>query len=185
MFRTGLNFIDGIPVEVERKRIRRINLRIGHDGRVHLSVPAWGTTIAEGEAFLRSKWKWAVATRARMLADPAARAPVTPEMRVALAGLIGELHGRWALALDEPSVTWSLRAMKTLWGSCNWRKRHVTYSLDLVREPRELVEYVVVHELTHLRVPNHGPAFQSLMDARLPDWRRRRSLLRTGPRRDK
>ena len=83
MFRTGVNFIDGIAVEVVRKRIRRINLHVGRDGRVHLSVPFWGATIAEGEAFLRSKWKWVVATRARLLANPAVRAPVTPEMRVA------------------------------------------------------------------------------------------------------
>ena len=55
------------------------------------------------------------------------------------------------------------------------------YSLDLAREPRELVEYVVVHELTHLRVHDHGPSFQTLMDARLPDWRlRRRQLRHTG-----
>ena len=178
MFRTGVNFIDGIAVEVERKRIRRINLHIGQDGSVHLSVPAWGATIAEGEAFLRSKWKWVVATRARMLANQAVRAPVTPEKRIELAGLLGELHGRWTLTLGEPGVTWCLRAMKTLWGSCNWRKRHVTYNLDLAREPRELVEYVVVHELTHLCVPNHGPSFQALMDARLPDWRQRRRSLR-------
>ena len=178
MFRTGVNFIDGIAVEVVRKRIRRINLHVGRDGRVHLSVPFWGATIAEGEAFLRSKWKWVVATRARLLANPAVRAPVTPEMRVALVGLLGELHGRWSVALCEPNVTWGLRAMKTIWGSCNWRKRHVTYNLDLAREPRELVEYVVVHELTHLRVHDHGPSFQSLMDVRLPDWRLRRRGLR-------
>ena len=179
MFRTGVNFIDGIAVEVVRKRIRRINLHIGRDGLVHLSVPFWGATIAEGEAFLRSKWKWVVETRARLLSRPA-RAPVTSEMRVALVGLLGELHGRWSFQLGEPNVTWGLRAMKTLWGSCNWRRRHVTYSLDLAREPRELVEYVVVHELTHLRVHDHGPSFRALMDARLPDWRLRRRGLRHG-----
>ena len=174
-----MNFIDGIAVEVTRKRIRRINLHVRRDGLVHLSVPFWGATIAEGEAFLRSKWKWVVETRARLLSSPA-RAPVTPEMRAALAGLIGELHGRWSLLLGEPDVTWSVRAKKTLWGSCNWRKRHVTYNLDLARERRELVEYVVVHELTHLRAHDHGPAFRSLMDARLPDWRLRRRGLRHG-----
>ena len=181
-----MNFIDGIAVEVERKRIRRINLRIGRDGRVHLSVPFWGATIAEGEAFLRRHWKWAVEARARVLAQAASarREPITPEVRVALAGLIGELHGRWAAQLGETGVTWGLRAMKTLWGSCNWRRRHVTYNLDLARQPRDLVEYVVVHELTHLRVPNHGPAFRALMDARLPGWRQCRRQLRTGPKGD-
>ena len=95
-----------------------------------------------------------------------------------LVGMLGELHGRWAFLLGEPNVTWGLRSMKTLWGSCNWRKRHVTYNLDLAREPRELIEYVVVHELTHLRAHDHGPAFQSLMDVRLPDWRLRRRGVR-------
>ena len=113
MFRTGVNFIDGIAVEVTRKRIRRINLHVGRDGRVHLSVPFWGATIAEGEAFLRSKWKWVVETRARLLASPA-RAPVSSEMRVALGGLLGELHGRWSVVLGEPGVTWGVRAMKTV-----------------------------------------------------------------------
>ena len=91
MFRSGVNFIDGIAVEVVRKRIRRINLQVGRDGLVHLSVPFWGATIAEGEAFLRSKWKWVVETRARLLSSPA-RAPVTPEMRIELVGLLGELQ---------------------------------------------------------------------------------------------
>ena len=47
----------------------------------------------------------------------------------------------------------------------------------LAGKPPELVEYVVVHELTHLRVHGHGPAFWLLMSRRLPDWRARRSRL--------
>ena len=43
------------------------------------------------------------------------------------------------------------------------------------------VEYVVVHELTHLRVANHGPEFKALMDERMPDWRERRKALNTAP----
>ena len=57
MFRTGRNFIDGIAVDVVRKRVRRINVRISADGVIHLSIPVWGCTIAEGEAFLRANWK--------------------------------------------------------------------------------------------------------------------------------
>ena len=64
--------------------------------------------------------------------------------------------------------------------SCNWHRRHVTYNLDLALHPRDLGEYVVVHELTHLRVANHGPDFQRLMDARLPGWRMLRRRLNRG-----
>ena len=86
MFRTGRNFIDGIAVDVERKRVRRINVRIAPDGVIHLSIPAWGCTIAEGETFLRANWKWAVAARARAMARrTAAKEPVTPEQNAAVA----------------------------------------------------------------------------------------------------
>ncbi len=172
MFRTGRNFIDGIEVDVVRKRVRRINIRIAPDGVIHLSIPSWGSTIAEGEAFLRANWKWAVAARAKTLARRApVRVPLTAEELQSFTSLLSGLHDAWCARLGETGVTWKLRTMKTLWGSCHFRKRHITYNRELARAPRELVEYVVVHELTHLRVPNHGPAFYALMDARLPGWR--------------
>ena len=67
--------------------------------------------------------------------------------------------------------------MKTLWGVCHFSKRQITYARQLALKPRELVEYVVVHELTHLKVHNHGAAFKALMDARLPNWRSLRRRL--------
>ena len=177
MLRSGLNSLDGIPVVVERKRIRRINVRVDAEGRVRLSVPAYWATIAEGEAFLRANWKWCVETRAKALAQPrAVRTPPTEEQVAALCTVLAELNASWAERLGEPGVTWKLRRMKSLWGSCHWRKRRITYNSDLAHAPRELVEYVVVHELTHLQAHDHGPGFHALMDARLPDWpvRRRR-----------
>ena len=48
----------------------------------------------------------------------------------------------------------------------------------LAGAPRECVEYVVVHELTHLKAHGHGVRFKALMDERLPDWRERRRALK-------
>lgn len=182
MIRSGENLIDGIPVDVERKRIRRINIRIKSDGRVALSVPKWWATLGEGEAFLRSKWSWVMKTRSEMLSRPAVvRAPVTDEERLALIALLQELNGLWTERLQEPGVTWKTRRMKTLWGSCHFRRRHIVYSTELAHYPRELVEYVVVHELTHLKAPDHGRRFYALMDERLPGWKiLRRRLNRRG-----
>lgn len=56
MLHSGHNEIDGVPVEVVRKRIRRINLRVAADGTVCLSVPKWWATLRQGELFLREKW---------------------------------------------------------------------------------------------------------------------------------
>ena len=62
MIRSGANLIDGVPVEVIRKRIRCINIRVKADGTVVLSIPKWWATLLQGEAFLREKWKWIAKT---------------------------------------------------------------------------------------------------------------------------
>jgi len=178
MIHSGENIIDGVPVDVERKRIRRINIRIRPDGRVRLSVPKWWATLKEGEAFLRSKWSWVLKSRQEILSrPPIEQTPVTKDERQRLDALLSELHAVWTLRLQEPNVSWKLRKMTTLWGSCHWRKRVITYSTELSRVPRELVEYVVVHELTHLQAHDHGPKFYALMDVRLPGWKSLRHRL--------
>ncbi len=181
MIHSGENEIQGIPVDVERKRIRRIDIRIKADGRVHLSIPASGATLAQGEAFLLSKWTWVVKSRAAILSRTARTPPppVTAEALSLLRALLSELMAEWTTRLGEGAVSWKLRRMKSLWGSCHIRKRIITYNTELARASRDLVEYVVVHELTHLKVANHGPAFRVLMTARLPDWSPRRKALRS------
>ena len=179
MVHSGENIVDGVPVEVERKRVRRISIRVKSDGRVAVSVPKWGATLAEAEAFLRSKWRWVLKVRAESLARPpsAVDIPPTEAELSALSSLLGELTARWAVRLMEPGVTWKVRAMKTLWGSCHIVRRRITYNRDLAKVPRELVEYVVVHELTHLKAASHGPRFYALMDSRLPGWKELRRRL--------
>jgi predicted metal-dependent hydrolase len=59
--------------------------------------------------------------------------------------------------------------MTRKWASCStggW----VSFSIDLLGEKRDFQEYVIVHELLHLKVPNHGKLYQRLLDAYLPDW---------------
>ncbi len=178
MIHSGENVVDGVPVDVTRKRIRRINIRVKENGRVALSVPKWWATLREGEEFLRSNWGWILKVRAQLLANPTpARPTVTAEELSALTAVIDELSRLWAGRLQEDCVTWRLRRMKTLWGSCHFRRRHIVYNTELARVSRELVEYVVVHELTHLQAHDHGPRFHALMDERLPGWQALRRQL--------
>ena len=181
MLHSGANIVDGVPVDVERKRIRRINIRVKPDGRVHMSVPKWWATLKEGEEFLLSKWKWVQKTRAEVLARPVAVRPPCTEAEVSALGfLLLELNTVWSQKLAEPNVTWKIRRMKSVWGSCHFRRRSITYNAELARVPRTHVEYVVVHELTHLKAPNHGALFYRLMDERLPGWQRLRRELNKG-----
>lgn len=98
--------------------------------------------------------------------------------RVQLHPVLEQMVNEWLVRIGEAPVEWSTRRMKSEWGSCIARKRKLLFNLELARVPRECVEYVVVHELTHLAVQNHGPAFKALMTERLLDWKERRKQLR-------
>jgi len=62
--------------------------------------------------------------------------------------------------------------MRRKWASCS-RKGRLTFDAALLHLDREFGEYVIVHELIHLKVPNHGPVFSALLGAYLPDWKQR------------
>jgi len=69
-----------------------------------------------------------------------------------------------------------VRRMKTRWGSCT-RSGNLVLNTDLVRAPLDCIDYVIVHELCHLRVRLHSPAFYRLLTRYLPDWERRKVRL--------
>ena len=220
--------VKGLEVEVARKRVRYIRVRVRRDGTVCLSVP-WHASTKEAVDFLLSKWDWVIEARQRVLSRPAAVEPqyldgdtvmlfgeqlklqlvdvpyggnivelgegvirlyqagtTTPQRRGRLiwAFLGARLRERlatmladWLGRLGEGPVKWSVRDMSTEWGSCTKTRRTLRFNLKLAQKPLEYVEYIVVHELTHLRVANHGPDFKALMDERMPDWRERRKAL--------
>ena len=110
----GANVIDGIAVSVARRRARNLIVRVRQDGSVSLTVPQWRATLAQGAAFLRSKWEWVLRTRKRILAQPAPPAHEFTPMDIArLQTLLGELHSLWAVRLGEYGVSGKLRRMKT------------------------------------------------------------------------
>ena len=63
-----------------------------------------------------------------------------------------------------------VQKMTRKWASCS-TQGWVTFSEDLLRKPEKFQDYVIVHELLHLKVPNHGKLFKSLLSAYLPGWK--------------
>jgi predicted metal-dependent hydrolase len=74
-----------------------------------------------------------------------------------------------------------IQRMKTKWGSCNPYSRNIRLNTELAKKPPECLEYIIVHEMAHLLVPNHGDKFTALMDRFLPEWRQLRHLLNSAP----
>lgn len=84
---------------------------------------------------------------------------------------------KWQAKLGVEVCAWGIKRMKTKWGSCNARARRIWLNLELIKKPPGCLEYVLVHELTHLLARNHDERFLGLMDRHLPTWRRRRAEL--------
>ena len=70
------------------------------------------------------------------------------------------------------------KPMKGKWGTCS-HDDHVCLNPDLIKTPLECVDYVVYHELCHVRHHNHGPGFHKLMQKMMPDWKKRKKILDT------
>ncbi|MNR41242.1 SprT-like family protein [compost metagenome] len=71
--------------------------------------------------------------------------------------------------------------MKTKWGGCNHRVGTIRLNTELIKKPKDLLEYVVVHEMLHLIEPNHSPRFMGLLDKHYPSWREARAELNELP----
>ncbi len=74
-----------------------------------------------------------------------------------------------------------VQKMKTKWGSCNAGSKSIRLNTELAKRPTECLEYIVVHEMVHLLVHDHGDRFTALMDRYLPSWRLVRQTLNEAP----
>lgn len=94
---------------------------------------------------------------------------------------IPTLIRKWQTRLGVDVADYFLQRMKTQWGSCNHRARHIRLNTELVKKPRDLMEYVVVHEMLHLIEPTHSEQFVVLLDKHYPTWREARAELNEIP----
>lgn len=90
-------------------------------------------------------------------------APVPPEATVPAAIVKSEVES-WAKRIGVEPKEVHIRPMKTKWASCSSRGR-MTIDTELLRQPADFRREVIIHELVHLRVPNHGKLFHSLVKA--------------------
>lgn len=146
---------------------RRYRLRVyEHNGppRVALHGNAWldllvgpGTTPAQRERIVQ---RW---------------------YRDQLKAVIPPLLKKWQQILEVQVAAWGIKRMKTRWGTCNIQAQRVWFNLELAKKPRQCIEYIVAHELTHLLERRHNDRFTGLLDQHLPNWRVLRDELNLAP----
>ncbi|MDP2318826.1 MAG: SprT family zinc-dependent metalloprotease [Acidobacteriota bacterium] len=94
---------------------------------------------------------------------------------------VPRLIHKWEPRLKRKVAAYFLQRMKTKWGSCNHRARNIRLNTELVKKPKDLLEYVVVHEMLHLVAPTHSERFVALLNEHYPAWREARAELNDLP----
>ncbi len=114
--------------------------------------------------------------------SPEKRAEVMHDWQKTLMhGAVQSLVRKWEGALGVNVSAYSLQRMKTRWGSCNPERRTLRLNTELVKKPKDLLDYVVVHEMIHLIEPTHNDCFITLLTAHYPLWRQARTELNELP----
>ena len=101
--------------------------------------------------------------------------------REQLSELAPGLIAKWERRMGVKVARFFVQRMKTKWGSCNPRAGTIRLNTELAKKPKECLEYIVVHEMTHLIEPTHNARFIALMDRFMPNWRLRRDHLNQLP----
>jgi predicted metal-dependent hydrolase len=169
-------------------RARRYIIRVADDGTVRVTLPRWGSK-REARAFAESEQRWIEKERRRIEAERerrerTERAPGAEDVRALRERARRELPRRLLelAARHEVAVTRiSIRNQQSRWGSCS-RSGHICLNWRLATMPEWVRDYVLIHELMHLKRMDHSPRFWKLVAAACPDYQDARLWLREASR---
>lgn len=188
--------LDGLEIEIQKKRIKNYHIYVkAPDGAVLVTVPL-RSSEASIRNFVSERMDWIRKSRDDVRNRAEKRSEIrkylyTADGRIEVSDitysdkeLSALLRERIRLRLPVMEAlcgisckSISVRRMKTRWGSCTTKTGAIRINLDLIHYPDSCLDYILLHELLHIRVPNHGPRFKALMTRYMPDWKERRKLL--------
>lgn len=124
----------------------RFMIQVEGDNRIKMCVQS-GSTLHNRELVMREWYRRSIKSR------------------------IPALIKKWEPVMEVQVIDWGVKKMKTRWGTCNTRANRIWLNLELAKRDPKFLEYIVVHEMTHLLEKQHNSKFYRLMDEFLPDWR--------------
>jgi predicted metal-dependent hydrolase len=169
------------PEFLRHPRARRYVVRVRPDGTVRVTIPRWGSR-REAMAFAEEQRGWIERQRARLANERAQQpADLPPDeqrtlrtrARCELPARLAELAASFGLSVARVSI----RNQRWRWGSCS-RTGHICLNWRLVAMPEWVRDYVIVHELMHLKRLDHSPKFWKLVAAACPQYQEARAWLR-------
>lgn len=177
--------VDGIAITVTKKRMKNMYLRIKkEDGAVLISAPQQ-MSDERILAFAKERAGWIREHRQRYekakegrKETPVLSAAELEAQKKELKREVERLVAKWEPVMGVSVSGITVRQMKTRWGSCNVRTHHININLALLKKPPECLEYVVVHEMTHILEAGHNAVFWGYMTKFYPEWKQVRRYLR-------
>ena len=172
-------------IAVIKSSRRTMSMEVRPDGSILVRAPFRASAEEIGN-FVCSHKSWVEKQRIRIrkradeirLAD---QNPLSPEdIRLLADQALRELPPRIAAYAGQMGVTYgrvTIRNQKTRWGSCS-SKGNLNFNCLLMLTPRDVQDYVIVHELSHRKEMNHSPKFWAVVEEVLPDYKKRRNWLR-------
>lgn len=186
--KTIINY-NNLLITIERRNVKNINIYIRPPlGEILVTAPKLVSNkrvldvIAEKEYWIREHQR-RVIERAKngQIESGGSRneeeRAVTDEQLQHLKEQIECYAKKWEPVIGVHCNRFTIRDMKTRWGSCSIQKKTIRINRQLAKKPEECVEYVIVHELTHLLEASHNKVFHGYMKQFLPDYRQREKLL--------
>jgi predicted metal-dependent hydrolase len=161
------------------RRSRYMRLVVQPGGVVVLTVP-WGTHEKAIMRFVERQSNWiarAVRTMASYIPLPTRGRRAYLKHREAAREFIKERVDFWSAIYKISYKRIAIRDTKARWGSCS-REGNLNFSYALLFLPKELADYVIVHEICHLKEHNHSKGFWQLVECAIPDYKLKRTQLR-------
>ena len=190
--------INGIKIDIKRRRIKNLHIYVRPpEGSVLVTAP-YGYSEQRIGAFIMERLDWIEKSQRQVIERGRKREQLRDRAMSELVSRYGSKAGmltdkelqnilseriarilpglceRTGLRAEKISI----RSMKSRWGSCTPGTGAIRINLELVFYPDSCLEYILLHELAHTRVPNHGRDFYAILDRHMPDWRARRRMLR-------
>lgn len=165
-----------IVVNLRKHRgARRMTLSVRQDASVWITLPYW-VSYASGKKFAESQREWIqtrvdrLSSRSKRQGDIGSRKHYLKHKEEART-FIHERLEYWNQFYNFTYKRVSVRNQRSLWGSCSSNK-NLNFNYALLFLPLELADYVIVHELCHLKELNHGPKFWKLIERTLPEYKK-------------
>lgn len=167
--------INGIEIELQKKKIKNLHLYVKPGGKVLLTMPHRASK-EEALLFARSNIAWIEARRKASREMPSKE--YYQAKKAEFDQRVAPLLQKWQKVTHLTCASWHSRYMTSRWGSCIPQKKRLCFNLQLADKPEESLEYVILHELLHLAYAGHGADFKQALTAHMPDWKDRQKALK-------